>query len=226
MDGLIEGAKSDVDEQHLESLPQGRPDDGLVLFGAEDCLDDERVIPTVDEILDPSLALVGSPDIRLASRKPHGGPLDFLRNEIGVDNLNLGPASFQQNAQSLAVLREGRFPRAVDARDQHEPRPARSHVRMPFRLLLRFTRLTANRNASVRWSASSGASSCAAAPFLPRRRCVRSSSLTAIFRIDTRPAVRRATKVHWAELVAVNVPELFINLVYHLATTGASPNRS
>jgi hypothetical protein len=84
---------------------------------------------------------------------------------------------------------------------------ARVHVRMPFRLLLRFTRLTANRHASVRWSASSGASSCAAAPFFPRRRCVRSSSLTAIFRIDTRPAVRRATKVHWAALVAVNVPQ-------------------
>jgi hypothetical protein len=81
---------------------------------------------------------------------------------------------------------------------------------MPFRLLLRFARLTASRNAFVSRSASSGASSCAAALLLPRRRCVRSSSLTAIFRIDTRPAVWRATNVHRVALAAVSVLKLLI----------------
>jgi hypothetical protein len=110
----------------------------------EDRLDDERALSALDDVLDSSFALVSSSHVRIARWESRGGPQDFPRNQIGVDDLDLWPPRIEKNPQGIAVLRKRRLACAVDARDQDEPRAARTHAPKPSHALVRFTRFTAN----------------------------------------------------------------------------------
>ena len=89
---FFDGAEDHVHKQYLEAPLQGSANDGLVLLGAEDGLDDERPIRVRDQIPDSAFAFVGRSDVRLFQGKLRSGPLNLARDEVGIDDLYLRPA--------------------------------------------------------------------------------------------------------------------------------------